>query len=610
MTAVEPGFSLDPWIGPGDALIVVPPFAGLDRPSLASHLLQAAAAEAGFAVRVLYANLLFAAEIGPPLYTRICYAPTSGLAGERVFAAAAYGVPLLGRAETLDPAHFRRCDSEDGAELAVDSLRAVAERAGDWCDRLARAIAASGFRVVGCTTTFEQTAASLALLRRLKRHAPETLTLLGGANCDGEMAEGLLSLGSPVDYIFSGESEKAFPAFLAGVAAGRLPPHPVVTGEPCMDLDALPTPSFEEFYRQVREILPEGDSVAAGTWLPYETSRGCWWGAKRHCTFCGLNAQTLTHREKGPDRVLADLRKLLAHHPNRNVCMVDNIMPHSYFRTLLPRLAEEMPGLHLFYEQKSNLSLAHALTLKQAGIEVIQPGIEALSTALLQRMRKGVTARQNVALLRFSRAVDLSLNWNLLYAFPGDGVEEYRQTLELLPLIRHLEPPGGLYHLSIDRFSPYFDHPAEHGVSAIQPLEGYGSVLPEGAAVEKIAYHFTASYPSGIRESPDLLRELDTEVARWRAAWRTPDQAPPSLALTPLDEDVFFLLDTRGIEGTETVQFLDRPQAALVLKGARPGDSVDCGWALERGLLAELDGHYVPLAVAEPALLRQLGEAA
>jgi hypothetical protein len=48
----------------GDALIVVPPFAGLDRPSLAAHVLQACAAAAGIRVDVLYANLLLGAQIG------------------------------------------------------------------------------------------------------------------------------------------------------------------------------------------------------------------------------------------------------------------------------------------------------------------------------------------------------------------------------------------------------------------------------------------------------------------------------------------------------------------------------------------------------------------
>src|SRR5262249_37819581 len=148
-----------------------------------------------------------------------------------------------------------------------------------------------------------------------------------------------------------------------------------------------------EFYQQFKALLPNSTLAESEViWLPYESSRGCWWGEKHHCTFCGLNAQTMKYREKSPDRVINDLNKLLKTHPTRRVCMVDNIMPHTYFRTLIPRLGSEIPDLHMFYEQKANLSLGQVTALKDAGILEVQPGIEALSSSLLKSMDKGVSA--------------------------------------------------------------------------------------------------------------------------------------------------------------------------------------------------------------------------
>ncbi len=116
--------------------------------------------------------------------------------------------------------------------------------------------------------------------------------------------------------------------------------------------------------------------------------------------------------------------------------MVDNIMPRSYFRTLVPRLAAEVPGLLAFYEQKSNLSLDNVVELRGAGICDIQPGIEALSTSPSEAHGQGRVRPQNIALMRYARAIGLSLTWNLLYAFPGDHIEDYEQTLALVPLLR------------------------------------------------------------------------------------------------------------------------------------------------------------------------------
>jgi ribosomal peptide maturation radical SAM protein 1 len=590
---------------PADCLIIVPPFAGLDRPSLAAHLLQACAREAGLSVGVLYANVLLAAEMGELNYQALCYAPFSGLIGERFFASAAYGVGPFGR-EGLNEAAFHRMARSSNLTISLDELERIEARAAGWADEVAGAITRVGYAVVGCTTTFQQTSASVALLNRVKRFCPSTVTVLGGGNCDGQMAEGVCTLGAAIDVVFSGESEEAFPRFLKAVRAGAGHNPRIVRGQPCLDLDRLPTPSFEEFYEQYALALRGGPLEQMGNvWLPFETSRGCWWGEKHHCTFCGLNGQTMTFRAKSPDRALEELKALLPRHPTNKVTMVDNIMPRPFFRTLLPRLGAELPGLHVFYEQKSNLTLDNVVALKSAGVGLIQPGIEALSTALLKRMDKGVSGPQNLALLRYARAAEVAVNWNLLYAFPGDGLREYEETIRLLPLLRHLHPPVGISPLSIDRFSPYFNHPARYGVSNIRPLDVYRSILPAGADASKVAYNFVADYASEVKDRPDVVRELRQESAAWRAAWESETAPPPVLAVSRLGEDTYLLVDTRGLPGTCPTSFIDEDTAAVALAGWRGERTAAANWALANGAAVEMDGWVVPLATASPELIRE-----
>lgn len=603
---------VSPLLGSGEVLLVVPPFAAADRPSLAMHLLQACARRAGFEAPVLYANLHFAATLGEEAYGAVCYASPYALLGERFFAASAFGrVPLGEHLERmLDPAFLTgsplAVDQAVGAPerlpLDLDQLRRLERNAGPWIESLADAVVAKGYRVVACTTTFEQTAASLALLAAVKRRAPRVVTLLGGANCDGEMAEGLVDLAPQVDHLFSGESERTFPEALAALLRAGPPPPRIVRGEPVRDLDALPTPRFAEFYAQHRAWLP--DSRRAGElWLTYETSRGCWWGEKSHCTFCGLNGEGIAFRAKSPARVLGELAELLPRHGNRKVCVVDNIMPHSYFRDLLPHLAEALPGLHVFYEQKANLTLEQVLALKRAGVDQIQPGIEALSSSLLERMRKGVTARRNLTLLRYARAAELAVGWNLLWGFPGDEVEEYEATLALVPLLRHLPPPTGLSHLSIERFSPYFDDAAEFGVAALRPIGSYAAVFPPGADLRRIAYHFAGDYDCGAHRAMPVVRRLAGEVDEWHAVWK---QGGARLHVTRMSDSIFLLQDSRGLPGTAQSRVLDRRQAATLLVGAPAAAAGDVAWAVEARLLVELDNWYVPLATAPPQLLLEL----
>jgi ribosomal peptide maturation radical SAM protein 1 len=595
---------LDPrWFSRGRAaLIIVPPFAGLDKPALGAHLLQACARQAGVQVTVLYANLSLAAEIGETPYTTIAYSATRQLVGERLFAAAAYGTPPLGRdGHRIDAVRWSAASASP--PLGPEDLRALERVAARWVDDFAHAIAALAFEVVGCTTTFQQTAASIALLKRVKSLRPETVTILGGANCEGEMAEGILSLGSAVDYVFSGESDASFPEFLHAARQGNGPHSRVIRGTPCTNLDALPTPAFTEYYEQFEHHAPDS-ALANHVALPYESSRGCWWGQKFHCTFCGLNGETMAMRAKSASRVIAELQHLLRQHPTTFVSMVDNIMPHEFFRTLIPRLRTELPGVTLFYEQKSNLSLARLVALKEAGVGVIQPGIESLSTAVLKRMDKGVTAVQNLALLRYARAVGVALNWSLLYGFPGDRLCEYEEILGLLPLLSHFNPPVALCPLNIDRFSPYFKEPMKYGLAHLRPWQGYASVLPEGADVAKAAYHFDADFPCEVRETSEVIMKLGESVESWRRAWEMQD-GPPVLAVAPLTSEQFMLLDTRGLPAAREISFLTRAQAGVVLVGSRQERTGEAEWALEHRYAVEVDSAIVPLATAAPELIQE-----
>ena len=283
--------------------------------------------------------------------------------------------------------------------------------------------------------------------------------------------------------------------------------------------------------------------------------------------------------------------------------MLDNIMPHKYFNTLLPELAESGPKLQIFYEQKANISLTKAMALRRAGIDFIQPGIEALSTDFLKLMRKGVTARQNVNLLRYARSVGMSVNWNFLYAFPGDRIDWYVETLKLVPLLRHLGPPTGVHHLSIDRFSPYFNQPEEFGIRNVRPMAAYNPVFPPDAPLDQIAYHFVGEYRSESRENPEIIRALTQEVERWKDAWDK--DVLPSLFVLEMVPGNFMLLDSRLNSGEEKILFINEAQAFAALVGGRreklPEESVQ--WALENKVAIMLDGVLAPLATAEPELL-------
>jgi len=315
----------------------------------------------------------------------------------------------------------------------------------------------------------------------------------------------------------------------------------------------------------------------------------------------------MAFRSRSPDRVIDELRALVTKYDPTSILMADNIMPYTFFSTLVPRLARELPGLNIFYEQKANLPRERLVLLKQAGINSIQPGIEALSSELLALMRKGTTARQNIALLRDARGVQILLEWGLLWGFPGDQPAWYEETLAMVPLLHHLQPPGVFAPLSFDRFSPYFDQAEQFGISELRPLLGYRDFLPASAEVEKVAYHFTGTYRCAANEAPELMRALNQSVKMWQAAWA--GRQPPELRVRKY-AGVFCLVDTRGLPGSRPMESVSAQEARRLLVSEPYDDSPEQRSLIQRKLALHLDGYFVPLVVADESIFRRVTEAA
>jgi hypothetical protein len=241
--------------------------------------------------------------------------------------------------------------------------------------------------------------------------------------------------------------------------------------------------------------------------------------------------------------------------------------------------------------------------MKEAGVFLIEPGIESFSSNLLARMNKGLRARQNIMLLRYTHAVGLNLTWAILWGMPGDEVEDYEQTLALLPLMRHLRPPGALFHLIVDRFSPYFERPEEYGLRDVTPFGSYAAIFPPRADLEKLAFHFVAEYECGSHRRLDVIEALARELAAWQDRWKTDGVSPAVLHVAPAGER-YLLFDSRGLPDTQPMQVLNHEQALVALTARPYVETPEIAWALENKIGVVVDGWYVPLATADPELLQ------
>ena len=73
-------------------------------------------------------------------------------------------------------------------------------------------------------------------------------------------------------------------------------------------LAELPIPDYDDYFEELQGSLYRA-AILPG--LPVEMSRGCWWGQKSHCTFCGLNGGGMNYRSKAPEQVLEEIDALV-----------------------------------------------------------------------------------------------------------------------------------------------------------------------------------------------------------------------------------------------------------------------------------------------------------
>jgi ribosomal peptide maturation radical SAM protein 1 len=539
--------------------IVSMPFVSARRPSLQVGLLVALARSHGFAASGFHLNLDFARRVGQKTYESLCQ-HRGLLVGEWLFSVAAFG------GTAPDPEHrfLELLDGETRQKVTRARLLEIRnELVPAYIDELLETVPWRKFRVIGFSSTFQQNTPSFALARRLKERHPDLTIVFGGSNFEGEMGAELTRSVDCIDFAVAGEGDRALPALLVALTEGRDPSEipnllfrsdghvRAARGAPRIEsLDELPVPDYGDYFERAEKLGLLAPTPRRDVDLPFESARGCWWGQKHHCTFCGLNGETMAFRSKSPKVVLAELGALASRYRSFRFEAVDNIIDHTYFRTLLPELERSGVDYDLFYELKSNLTRDDLRLLFRAGVRRVQPGIESLSTNVLRLMRKGVSALQNINTLRWARYYGISMSWNLLWGFPGETLADYQHELGLMRHLLHLTPPVGWGRVWLERFSPLFSDRQAFPAEFIRPTPSYAFVYPTRVELDKIAYFFDHSLEGTL---PDEAHKPTADfLFTWKSAWSS--SRPPTLTYRS-SYDFVQIEDSRRASSSGTYTF-------------------------------------------------------
>jgi len=612
-----------------DVVLIFMPFAPLNSPSLALGCLSGALRQAGISVRSLYFNLDFGETLGLKSYLNLSH---SLHYGEWIFSHAAFP-------------DMKRDDEEIfqmyPPPLPRKILLKLRDDADSFIDKCVQQVLALNPKIVGCSSTFFQSCASLALLRRIRETAPEITTVMGGANCEGVMGGELHRSFSWVDYVFSGEADESFPDFCRALLAGEKiggdggwnRPDVLTIYDRCQGgaqrelgrgtiatLSNLPVPFVDDYYEALNKSNLRNIMVSG---LLLETSRGCWIGAKKTCAFCGLNGLSKKYRSKDSDKAYHEITLLTERHGITSIQMTDNLIDLAHIEQLLPRFEGK---IFFMYEVLATLSRERMRKLSESGVRRMQSGIEQLHDKALVALGKQNKTFHNIRFLKWAREYGIDVVWNLLYAFPGEKDDWYGETADIIPLLTHLQPPTDAVMTRFYRFSPYFNEQERYGLT-LKPMRSYHHAFPlDEESLSRIAYYFECDDAlADTRKLPKPgLARLFYELLEWKKLFppifaKGKDKSPV-LAMTQTASNTLIIEDTRPVATSPYFSFYDVEAAVYV--AADQGRTVEeIFLALSKhdfpGLLASdvenivqdfvearlminLDGRYLALAAVAP----------
>ncbi|WP_437979832.1 B12-binding domain-containing radical SAM protein [Sorangium sp. So ce117] len=250
------------------------------------------------------------------------------------------------------------------------------------------------------------------------------------------------------------------------VARDRLMGARWTPGHGMEDLKALPAPDFDG--------LPLEAYLAPALVLPYDPTRGCYWGK---CTFChyGLaEVGTAAYRERAVESIVAHLAALGARHGTRHFYLSqDSVAPKT-----LVKMAQAILDAGLDVRWATDLKPEKYLTreradvLRRAGAVACALGVESGSPRVLGLIDKGAPVEVVSDVIDHLASAGVAAEAMCFTDFPTETHAEAVETLDFLRARREALAVYIVGEFGLTHGSLVAQTPERFGIDEVFALEG------------------------------------------------------------------------------------------------------------------------------------------
>jgi len=484
------------------------PWSIFNRPSIQLGSLKAfMEKEMNCRVDNFHPYLNIARTIGTETYRRIS---RNSWAGEALFA------PLLFH-EQKDKArelYFSVLPKKEQPVPDFDKLVSTIEkRCLDWIS----SFELNQYNLIGFSVCFNQLFPSLYMANRFKRTLKKVQIVFGGSSCTGQIGQSLLHHFPEVDYVVDGEGEQSLLSLcrtlntrspqLSKQSSREKAVRSVRKTEEIADINKLPYPDYEPYFKEISQVFTSEPFIPT---LPLEFSRGCWWNK---CSFCNLNLQWKKYRKKNADRMVTETNHFVQQFKSLNFSFTDNALPLKQADNYFKAIAQQKIDLNFFAEIRAIHQPERLKLYSQGGLSTVQVGVESLSNSLLQKMAKGTTVIDNIAVMKLCSENSIQVEGNLITEFPTTTEAEIQETLANLDFVLPYHPLTSAAFF-LGHGSPIHRDCSSFGISAFLVHHKIKKLFPPH--YHSSLQHLANSYRGDRKLQQQLWKPVYRKLKQWQ----------------------------------------------------------------------------------------------
>jgi radical SAM superfamily enzyme YgiQ (UPF0313 family) len=433
--------------------------------------------------------------------------------------------------------------------------------------KVAPNLIANGLNLVGFTLNYNQVYSSLYAAAHLQQSRADRhfLFVFGGGSASLPMVYKLITeLGVP-GIVVLGEGETRMQLLVRTIqglpvskacsalaAIAGIDPGIIVIGEHVdlgvrnpvrftaqfENLGELALPDYDEYFQVLRSACADEHTYAAfceATNVLVEGSRGCF----SRCDFCNLNRTWPGFRKRSASHIVRDTQALTRKYHTARVQYVDNVCDAwaEEYAHLLIQSGIQQPS---FMELRANHSEQYWTLLALGGVNIVQVGIEALSTPLLKAIGKGTSVVQNLAAHKYLKELDITSDSNLITHHPASTMADIEETRRILDQIPHLDSMNTA-KFKLVAGSPLYERLNEQERAQLRPTRTF--LLP--GCADRYALESCYRVPECLSPGRDVLHAWSEFRRQYERRLARDKTRKPRLEITRVAPDTLRIIDAR-----------------------------------------------------------------